>query len=173
MAETFESLLVKLSRAGVEYLVAGGVAVCLNGYVRTTQDLDLLVAATPENLRRLLDCLAHFGQGFARELSPDDFPIEEGAVRIIEDFTLDIFTLMRSRAFADFAETAHALELHETTVRYLAPAALIELKGESSREKDQLDAAVLRRILAGAEVPVVPDLTTLTPPSDLPPAASV
>lgn len=172
MAETFESLLVKLSRAGVEYLVAGGVAVCLNGYVRTTQDLDILVAATPENLRRLLDCLAHFGQGFARELSSDDFPIEEGAVRIIEDFTLDIFTLMRSRAFADFAGTAHALHLHETTGRYLAPAALIELQGESAREKDQLDVAILRRILAGAEAPGLPDLTSLTPPSDLLPDAS-
>lgn len=43
MPDTFESLLFKLSRAGVEYLVAGGVAVCLNGYVRTTQDLNLLV----------------------------------------------------------------------------------------------------------------------------------
>jgi len=32
MPDTFESLLVKLRRAGVEYLVAGGVAVCLNGF---------------------------------------------------------------------------------------------------------------------------------------------
>ena len=164
MAETFESLLVKLSRAEVEYLVAGGVAVCLNGYVRTTQDLDILVAATPENLRRLLDCLTHFGQGFARELSPDDFPIEEGAVRVIEDFTLDVFTLMRSRTFADFADTAHVIKLHDTVVRYLAPAALIELKGASSREKDQLDVAVLRRILSGEASREAADLSRLTPP---------
>ena len=164
MAETFESLLVKLSRAGVEYLVAGGVAVCLNGYVRTTQDLDILVAAAPENLRRLLDCLAHFGQGFARELSPEDFPIEEGAVRIIEDFTLDIFTLMRSHTFADFCDAARIIELHDTVIRYLAPPALIELKSESSREKDQLDVSVLRRILSGAEAPDSADLARLTPP---------
>jgi hypothetical protein len=48
MLETFESLLVKLARNGVDYLVAGGVAVCLNGFVRTTQDLDILVEASPE-----------------------------------------------------------------------------------------------------------------------------
>ncbi len=36
MPDTFESLLVKLARARVEFLVAGGVAVCLNGFVRTT-----------------------------------------------------------------------------------------------------------------------------------------
>jgi hypothetical protein len=162
MAETFESLLVKLSRSGVEFLVAGGVAVCLNGYVRTTQDLDILVAATPENLRRLLDCLAHFGQGFARELSLEDFPIEEGAVRVAEDFSLDIFTVMRSRTYADYSHAARSLELHDTVIRYLAPAALIELKCESSREKDQLDVAVLRRILSGAERPNAADLERLT-----------
>jgi hypothetical protein len=50
MPETFESLLVKLSHAGVDFLVVGGVAVCLNGFVRTTHDLDLLVEASPENI---------------------------------------------------------------------------------------------------------------------------
>src|SRR3954465_10155869 len=106
MPDTFESLLVKLARARVDYLVAGGVAVCLNGYVRATQDLDLLVEASPENLRRLLDCLATFGEGYARELSPEDFPMEEGAVRVNDAFTVDIFTIMRSRTFAEFARTA-------------------------------------------------------------------
>ena len=36
MPDTFESLLVKLRCAGIDYLVAGGVAVCLNGFVCTT-----------------------------------------------------------------------------------------------------------------------------------------
>jgi hypothetical protein len=35
MPETFESLLVKLARGRVDYLVAGGVAVCLNGFKAT------------------------------------------------------------------------------------------------------------------------------------------
>lgn len=163
MAETFESLLVRLSRAGVDYLVAGGVAVCLNGYVRTTQDIDLLVDASQENLRRLLDCLAEFGEGFSRELSPADFPLEEGAVRIVEDFTVDVFTLMRSRTFADLSATARSLEVGGTAIRYLAPEALIELKGASVREKDQLDVAALRRLLAGDAGDSV-DLQKLTPP---------
>ncbi|MDP9003832.1 MAG: hypothetical protein M3N12_03465, partial [Verrucomicrobiota bacterium] len=61
MPDTFESLLVKLSRAGVDYLVAGGVAVCLNGFVRTSQDLDLLVEPSAGNLARPLRSLATFG----------------------------------------------------------------------------------------------------------------
>ena len=164
MPDTFESLLVKLRRAEVDFLVAGGVAVCLNGYVRTTFDLDLLVEASPANLRRLLSCLAGFGEGFARELSPEDFPMEEGAVRVIEDFTVDLFTLMRQRTFADFAATARVLEIDGVTIRYLAPEALIELKSPSDRDKDRLDVSALRAVTAGIFAPNVADLVKLTPP---------
>jgi hypothetical protein len=164
MPETFESLLVKLARARVEFLVAGGVAVCLNGFVRTTQDLDLLVEASSANLQRLLTCLAGFGEGFARELALEDFPLEEGAVRVIEDFTVDLFTLLRAHTFADFEVTARRLEIDGVVIRYLAPEALIELKSQSIRDKDKLDVTALRAILAGTADPDVADLARLTPP---------
>jgi hypothetical protein len=166
MPETFESLLVKLSRARVDYLVAGGVAVCLNGFVRTTQDLDLLVEPSRANITRLLSALATFGEGFARELSPEDFQLEEGAVRLNEDFTLDLFTLMRSRTFADFRATARHLEVADIVIPYLAPESLIELKSLSTRDKDRLDVAALRQIMAGAALPDAADLVGLTPPRD-------
>ncbi|MEI9893187.1 MAG: nucleotidyltransferase [Chthoniobacter sp.] len=169
MPDTFESLLVKLRRAGVDYLVAGGVAVCLNGFVRTTQDLDLLVEASPANLGRLLSCLAGFGEGFARELSLEDFPMEEGAVRVIEEFTVDLFTVMRQHTFADFVTTARHLEIDEITIRYLSPEALIELKSSSDRDKDKLDVSALRALADGAALPIAADLVRLTPPSDTTP----
>jgi hypothetical protein len=165
MSDTFESLLVDLSRADVDYLVAGGVAVCLNGFVRATQDLDLLVEASPANLERLLGCLSSFGEGFARELSPADFAMEEGAIRVNEDFALDLFTLMRNRTFADFAATARRLEIGGIVVRYLAPEALIELKSASIRDKDRLDVAALREVIAGAVPPSGANLEELTPPA--------
>jgi len=169
MPETFESLLVKLSRTGVDYLVAGGVAVCLNGFIRTTQDLDLLVEASRPNIESLLAALATFGQGFARELSPEDFPWEEGAVRLNEDFTVDLFTLMRGRTFADFRTTARRLEIGGIVIPYLAPESLIELKSLSLRDKDRLDVAALRQIMAGEALPGAVDLVDLTPPSDVSP----
>ena len=64
MSDTFESLLVKLSRAGVDYLVAGGVAVCLNGFVRATQDLDLLVEASPAKSPAAARLSGHFRRRF-------------------------------------------------------------------------------------------------------------
>lgn len=172
MPETFESLLVKLSRAGVDYLVAGGVAVCLNGFVRTTDDIDILIEASRANVERLLAVLATFGQGFARELSPEDFQLGEGAVRLNEDFTLDIFTVMRSRTFADLSTTARSLNIDDVAIRYLAPESLIELKSTSSREKDRLDVAALRQIIAGDTAPAEAELAALTPPPEIAPEDS-
>ena len=53
----FEKLLAGLVRAKVDFAVVGGVAVILNGYHRQTNDPDILVDPSPENVRRLLDFL--------------------------------------------------------------------------------------------------------------------
>ena len=98
----FEKLLADLTASGIDFAVVGGVAVIANGYVRLTEDLDILVADSPENLVKLIETLARFGEGFARELTPKDFPRQEGSIRIMEEFDLDIFTMMRGRILEDF-----------------------------------------------------------------------
>ena len=81
--------------------MVGGVAVALNGFVRTTEDVDILIERSPENVARLLDALSGFGEGHARDLTAADFDEAEGAIRIIEDFPLDVFTVMRGKRYAD------------------------------------------------------------------------
>ena len=53
MVNTFEGLLALLVENNVVFAVVGGVAVCLNGFVRTTDDLDILVEDSPSNIRKL------------------------------------------------------------------------------------------------------------------------
>ena len=144
----FEKLLARLALAGVDFAVVGGVAVSLNGYIRATRDTDIIVHEAPENLRRLLDCLAGWGEGWARELSVRDFDPAEGSVRIIEDFELDVFTRMRGHALDDFRPRLRYLDIDTVRIPYLAPEDLIELKRESSREKDKIDVAALHEIIA-------------------------
>jgi hypothetical protein len=43
----FEKLLVELARHNVDFAVVGGVAVSLNGFVRATDDVDILVHEAP------------------------------------------------------------------------------------------------------------------------------
>ena len=63
----FENLLAGLARKRVDFAVVGGLAVILNGYPRLTVDADILAHYSPENIRKLLDCLKNWGEGWARE----------------------------------------------------------------------------------------------------------
>ena len=144
----FENLLVELARARVDFAAVGGVAVSLNGFVRATEDMDILASNSPENLRKLLDCLKNWGEGWARELKVEDFAPEEGSIRVMEDFDLDIFVRMRGKTLDDFRANLRYFEAGGLRIPYLSPADLIYLKQGSRREKDQLDVAALNEILA-------------------------
>ena len=137
----FEKLLVVLARAGVDY------AIILNGYPRLTVDVDILVRDSSENLRKLLDCLAGWGEGWAKELKVEDFVPEEGCVRVMEDFDLDIFTRMAGKSLDYFRPRLRYLDASGVRIPYLGPQDLILLKQGSWREKDQLDVAALRKLL--------------------------
>jgi len=145
MDTPYEKLLVNLGRAGVNFFVVGGVAVALNGFVRTTEDVDILIERSEDNVNRLLTSLSTFGEGHARELSVDDFDEAEGAVRVVEEFPLDIFTIMRGRTYIDFIDQARETEIGGIKIRFLSAEALISLKEPSDREKDQIDVVALRK----------------------------
>jgi predicted nucleotidyltransferase len=145
MDTPYEKLLASLARAEVKFIVVGGVAVALNGFVRTTDDVDILIERSSENIDRLLSTLASFGEGHARELSSGDFDEAEGAVRVIEDFPLDIFTLMRGQSYGDLIGDVRQTAICGTTIDFLNVEGLIRLKQDSDREKDQIDIIALRK----------------------------
>src|SRR6202044_2839890 len=93
-ASRFEKLLAALAGNEIDFAGGGGLAVFFNGYPRLTLDVDILVNDSPGNLRKLLDCLANWGEGWARDLKLEDFTPEPGAIRVMEEFDLDIFTRM-------------------------------------------------------------------------------
>jgi hypothetical protein len=143
----FAGALAALSRAEVRYLVVGGVACALNGLVRTTEDVDLLIDADPANVRRLIDALATLGDGHDRELRVQDFGDEEGAVRLVEDFPIDLFTRMGGRRYADMLRFARTSD-GEPAIPFVDAEGLILLKSGSRRPQDRLDVEALQRLRA-------------------------
>ena len=140
----FESVLELLMRKGVKFLVVGGVACALNGFIRATEDLDILVEPSEANLNNLIHTLTGWGKGYASELSIEDFPVSPGAVRVIEAFPLDIFTLLADKNYNDFLPSARK---NDQGILYLDPQSLIETKRHTHREKDSLDILALKNIL--------------------------
>ena len=150
MEPSFEKLLVLLADRGVRFLVVGGIAVTLQGYVRLTEEVALLVEDSPDNLRLLLQVLTGFGEGFAAELSLADFDDTEGAIRIIEETEqcqIDLFTRMSGRRYADAIKDADVFVWRGLSIPYASKRSLIAWKEGSVREKDRLDALALRRLM--------------------------
>src|SRR5205814_2314310 len=105
------------------------------GFVRTTEDVDILIESSSENVTRLLNELGNFGEGHARELRPADFSDTEGAIRIIEDFPLDVFTIMRSKRYADLVGATKSARIDE-----------VKLLGESFADRNDHAPAVFQLI---------------------------
>lgn len=149
MEPSFEKLLGLLAEGGVRFVVVGGVAVTMHGYVRLTEDVDLLVCAEARNLECLLAALKHFGEGYASELQPSDFDDAEGAIRIVEETEschVDLFTRMTGSRYEDVVGDAEVFKLNGMEVRYASKEALIAWKEKSVRNKDRLDALALRKL---------------------------
>jgi hypothetical protein len=93
--------------------------------------------------------LANYGEGFAKELTVDDFTDEEGAIRIIEEVEqcqIDIFTRMDSRKYDDVAIDADIFRVAGHEIKLASKASLIGWKSKSTREKDRIDAMALSRL---------------------------
>jgi predicted nucleotidyltransferase len=150
MEPSFEKLLVLLADAGIKFVVVGGVAVTIQGYVRLTEDVDLLLEDSRENIARLLRTLSGYGEGYASELTVEDFTDEEGAIRIVEEIEqsqMDLFTRMSGKKYENIIVDADFLELSGRRIAVASKHALIGWKISSLREKDQLDAGALRRLI--------------------------
>ncbi len=149
MEPSFEKLLVLLADAGVDFVLVGGLAVTLQGYVRFTEDVDILIDSKPANVARLLEVLSRYGEGFAKELSLEDFTDEEGAIRIVEEVEqcqIDVFTVMSGRTYLEVASDADDFPIQGRKIQYASKKSLIDWKSKSVREKDKLDAMALREL---------------------------
>lgn len=58
---SFESIVRALNEAGIHYLIAGGLAVNAHGYLRFTNDIDMVIQLITENINRAFAALADLG----------------------------------------------------------------------------------------------------------------
>ena len=144
---TFESWLAELGRRKIDFILVGGLAVDLCGFSRSTFVMDILISVDSSNIRRLISALEDFGEGSGAQLTENDFSLEEGCIRINEDFPLDIFTMMSGKTWEDLLPYTCKKKIEDAEIHYLSPQGIIFLKSDSMRAKDQLDIQAMNRII--------------------------
>ena len=142
------ALVRALNREGVEYAVVGAVALGLHGLARATEDLDLFVQPTSENVARLRRALsAVWADPDIDTIVASDLAGEYPTIRYGPpdgSFTLDLLSRLGERFGYDDIETA-TVELEGEPVRAATPRMLYVMKRDTLRPLDQADAAELRR----------------------------
>lgn len=119
-----------------------------HGVVRATEDVDLFIRATAENVQRLRAALkaAYSDDPHIDEISAEDLLGDYPAVRYYPptgDLYFDVLTRLGEAASFDTVE-AETKEVDGTPVQVATPAALYRLKRGTVRPRDHQDAAALR-----------------------------
>ena len=142
------ALVRALNREGVEYAVVGAVALGLHGLARATEDVDLFVRPTPDNVVRLRRALsAVWPDPDIDSIVASDLAGEYPTIRYGPpdgSLTLDLLARLGERLAYDDIEAA-AVELEAEPVRTASPRMLYVLKRDAARPLDHADAAALRR----------------------------
>jgi hypothetical protein len=141
-------LLQSFEEQSLEYVLVGATAMGFHGLVRATEDVDLLIRPTAENIERLRRAL---GAAYAGDPNVDDIRAEDllgdyPAVRYYPpsgDLYLDIMTRLGDAADYQSVES-EVMEVAGVRVRVATPGALYRLKKDTVRPIDRQDAAALR-----------------------------
>ena len=138
-----------LNKHEVRYIMVGGVALNLNGYQRTTDDIDVWIEDYPENRERYRSAF--------REYSGMDLPMMS-TMQIIPGWTnfnlnnglkLDLFLAMKGLeafSFNECLKAANIAEINGVSVPFLHINHLIVNKKAVNRPQDQIDVIYLEKI---------------------------
>ena len=144
--ERLGDLLAALSSEGVEYVLFGGQAINLHGILRYTDDIDLFVLPTPENVERLRRALRRIWEDPAiDEIRAEDLAGDYAVVRYgtPDDFYIDLVArLGEAFTFADIE--FEWMDRDGVRIRIATPRMLYRMKKDTVRPIDRADSADLK-----------------------------
>jgi predicted nucleotidyltransferase len=146
-----------LDKHQVKFIIVGGVCAVLHGAPITTFDLDLVHARTPVNLQFLMNALMDLDasyRGHPKQIKPDiESLASPGHHLLITRFgPLDLLgTIEKDLGYADLIGHSEEIQIENLAFRILRLEYLIEIKEETSREKDRLILTILKHTLKERE----------------------
>jgi len=143
----FKDMISIFNEEEVEFMVIGGMAVMIHGYVRATKDLDLWVWANSENSIRVIKALEKFGAPMD-SISAADFEQEGVIFQIgVEPIRIDIITAPAGIKFEEVYPNIQIVEIDGLKIPLISIPDLIKNKKATGRSQDLTDVKHLERIL--------------------------
>lgn len=147
--QDMKDLIVIMERHQVDYVLVGGFAVNFYGYIRTTQDVDILVNPSFKNARKMVNALDEFG--FGRDGVPTEYFETEGtAIHMgVEPNRIDLLTNLRGISNKEIFQRKERVKFDNIFLNIISLEDLLACKKKSDRLKDLSDADELERMLKG------------------------
>ncbi len=154
----YSDILRAISQAGVQYLVAGGVALNLHQLMRMTVDLDLIIHLESSNVKKFVQVMQALGFRPKVPVDPLDFADEHKRKTWIVEKNMVVFSFINlnnpmevvdifveePRPFEELYQRRHEVRLGDAVVAVLGAEDLIALKEAAGRPKDLYDIKLLK-----------------------------
>ena len=148
-----ETDLVTLCRAlnahGARYIVVGGMAVIQQGFLRATDDIDLLLDKSPQNIENVRSALEILPDKAILEMQPDDLE-NYTVVRVADEILVDLMLSTCGISYEQAKDEIEWMEIDDVPIPFATATLLLKMK-QTGREKDRLDLMFLERKIAGQE----------------------
>jgi hypothetical protein len=139
------ALARELNRHGVAYVVVGGFAINRLGFVRATEDIDLLIARDRANQVLVKQALEFLPDRAIRELGDEDIA-QWVVVRVNDDITIDLMTEACGVRYEDAVGGIETEVVDGVPIPFAGATLMLRMK-QSPREKDATDRSFLEQLL--------------------------
>ena len=142
MLNRLKGVFESFQKHEVRYLVIGGIASILYGVPRATFDLDIIIEATPDNVKRLLDALLDAEMGTASLTNVKDLLSNE--ITVFKDWVrIDVLTTAPGIDFQEAWKRRETMMYQGQTFSVVSRKDLISSKKALGRAVDLEDVRLL------------------------------
>lgn len=140
------TLIRAMNEEGVDYITFGAVALNFHGVVRATTDADFFIRADRDNIERLKRSLRRvWDDPFIDDISADDLLGDYPSVAYgppDDSFSMDFLTRL-GEVYSYENLPWEIIDYEDIPIRVVTAATLYEMKMNTARPKDKVDAARL------------------------------
>lgn len=147
-----QSDLVKLCAAlnaqGASYIVVGGMAIIQQGFLRATEDIDLLLENSRRNQARVRKALEILPDQAVREMSENDLDAYH-VVRVADEIVVDLMLSACGIGYDEAVSDVESVVIQGVPIPFASAKLLLRMK-QTYRDKDIPDRIFLEQKLGAS-----------------------
>jgi glutaredoxin len=155
----YEEIFLEFQKQKVKYIIVGGIAINLHGFLRSTADMDILVDMTDENLGKIVRILKKQGYHVKQPVDPMGIADEETRHDWIHNKNMKAFNFYKENeykevdiiiespvSYQEAKKNVLQLKIDSMKIPVISINDLIRMKSHAGREVDLKDIEQLKKI---------------------------